>query len=124
MESDSIKLNLADGGKGTVCIADDVVAVIASLAASEVEGVSSPVGSITNELMSKTGMSKLTKGTKVSIMDNTVSVNLSLVLEASKRIPETCKQVQEKVKNAIENMAGLSVANVNIKISSVDLSGV
>ncbi|MBR4208153.1 MAG: Asp23/Gls24 family envelope stress response protein [Lachnospiraceae bacterium] len=124
MESDSIKLNLADGGKGTVCIADDVVAVIASLAASEVEGVSSPVGSITNELMSKTGMSKLTKGTKVSIMDNTVSVNLSLVLEASKRIPETCKQVQEKVKNAIENMTGLSVANVNIKISSVDLSGV
>ena len=124
MESDSIKLNLADGGKGTVCIADDVVAVIASLAASVVEGVSSPVGSITNELMSKTGMSKLTKGTKVSIMDNTVSVNLSLVLEASKRIPETCKQVQEKVKNAIENMTGLSVANVNIKISSVDLSGV
>ena len=106
-----------------VAIADDVVAMIASLAASEVEGVSSPVGNITNELMSKVGMKKLTRGAKVNVLENVVTVDLSLVLDAGRRIPETCRIVQEKVKNAIETMTGLSVADVNIRISAIDMSG-
>ena len=106
-----------------IAIADDVVAMIASLAASEVEGVSSPVGNITNELMSKVGMKKLTRGAKVNVLENVVTVDLSLVLDAGRRIPETCRIVQEKVKNAIETMTGLSVADVNIRISAIDMSG-
>ena len=123
MDTNEIKLSSGKDGKGMVAIADDVVAMIASLAASEVEGVSSPVGNITNELMSKVGMKKLTRGAKVNVLENVVTVDLSLVLDAGRRIPETCRIVQEKVKNAIETMTGLSVADVNIRISAIDMSG-
>ena len=123
MDTNEIKLRSGKDGKGMVAIADDVVAMIASLAASEVEGVSSPVGNITNELMSKVGMKKLTRGAKVNVLENVVTVDLSLVLDAGRRIPETCRIVQEKVKNAIETMTGLSVADVNIRISAIDMSG-
>ena len=123
MDTNEIKLSSGKDGKGMVAIADDVVAMIASLAVSEVEGVSSPVGNITNELMSKVGMKKLTRGAKVNVLENVVTVDLSLVLDAGRRIPETCRIVQEKVKNAIETMTGLSVADVNIRISAIDMSG-
>ena len=64
---------LKDGGNdGVVSIADDVVAMIASIAATEVDGVASMVGNITNELMSRVGMKKLTKGVKVSVIDGKV----------------------------------------------------
>ena len=66
---------------GAVQIADDVVAMIASLAAAEVEGVSALVGNITNELMSRVGMKKLTKGVKVEVVDGVVSVDIAIVIE-------------------------------------------
>ena len=110
-----------DENVGTVQIADDVVAMIASLAATEVEGVSAMAGNITNELMSKVGMKKLTKGVRVALADNSVTVNLSVVLEYGYNIPDTCKKVQEKVKNSVENMTGLTVEDVNIRIASVNM---
>ena len=108
-----------DESKGQVQIADDVVAMIASLAATEIEGVSSMVGNITNELMSKVGMKKLTKGVKVDILENVVTVDLAVVLEYGFNIPKTCQKVQEKVKTAIETMTGLTVSDVNIRIAGV-----
>ena len=65
---------------GAVQIADDVVAMIASLAATEVEGVSAMAGTITNELMSKVGMKKLTKGVKVMVLDGSVVVDLAVTM--------------------------------------------
>lgn len=65
MESNNIKISKDQENVGSVVIADDVVAMIASLAATEVDGVSAMVGNITNELMSKVGMKKLTKGVTV-----------------------------------------------------------
>ena len=115
-----------DENIGTVQIADEVVAIIASLAATEVEGVSSMAGNITNELMSKVGvkglMKNLSKGVKVDVLENVVCVNLNLNLEYGYSIPETCKKVQEKVKTAIENMTGLTVTDVNIRIAGVNMS--
>ena len=110
-----------DENIGTVQIADEVVAIIASLAATEVEGVSSMAGNITNELVSKLGMKNLSKGVKVEIVDSVVSVDLTLNIEYGMNILETSKKVQEKVKSAIENMTGLEVADVNIHIASVDM---
>lgn len=106
---------------GAVQIADDVVAMIAGIAATEVEGVSAMVGNITNELMSKVGMKKLTKGVKVDVLENTVSVDLAINIEYGYSIPATSTQVQEKVKNAIENMTGLLVTNVNVRIAAVNM---
>ena len=61
---------------GSVQIADEVVAMIASLAATEVDGVSAMAGTITNELMSKVGVKKLTKGVRVEVNDAKVKVEL------------------------------------------------
>lgn len=120
MDSDNIIISKEERGIGTVQIADDVVAMIASLAATEIEGVSSMVGNITNELMSKVGMKKLTKGVKVDILENVVTVDLAVVLEYGFNIPKTCQKVQEKVKTAIETMTGLTVSDVNIRIAGVN----
>ncbi len=110
-----------DNQMGTVKIADDVVAMIASLAASEVDGVSAMVGTITNELMSRVGMRNLTKGVKVEVIGKAVRADIAVMLEYGYNIPATCQKVQEKVKAAIENMTGLEVSDVNIRIAGVNM---
>ena len=108
-----------DENKGQVQIADDVVAMIASLAATEVKGVHALSGNITNELMSKVGVKKLTKGVKVEVVENNVTINLAVTMEYGYNIPSTCTKVQDKVKTAVENMTGLNCTDVNIRIIGV-----
>jgi uncharacterized alkaline shock family protein YloU len=110
-----------DENIGSVQIADDVVAMIASLATTEVDGVSSMAGNVTNELMSKVGMKSLTKGVKVDVLNGNVSVDLAVTMEFGCNIPATCQKVQLKVKNAIENMTGLTCSDVNIRIVGVNM---
>ncbi|MCI7276220.1 MAG: Asp23/Gls24 family envelope stress response protein [Lachnospiraceae bacterium] len=112
---------LESGEAGEVRIADEVVAIIAGLAATEVEGVASMAGNITNELVGKLGMKTLSKGVKLTVVDNTVSVVLSLNLEFGFSVPEVSRRVQEKVKAAIENMTGLEVLEVSIQIEGVNI---
>ena len=107
---------------GTVKIANDVVAMIAGLAATEINGVSGIVGHTANELMSKVGMKKQIKGVKVDIIEKTVSVEIAVYLNYGFNIPATCNKVQEKVKNAIETMTGLEVADVNIRIVGINMA--
>jgi uncharacterized alkaline shock family protein YloU len=109
------------GGIGEVHIADEVVAIVAGLAATEVEGVASMAGNITNELVSKLGMKNLSKGVKVEVAEKTVSVEVALNISYGYSIPEVSEKVQEKVKSAIETMTGLSVAIVNVRIATVDM---
>lgn len=106
---------------GEVQIADEVVAIIAGLAATEVEGVDSMAGNISNELVSKLGMKNLGKGVKVSVTEEHVSVDLSLNIKYGYGIPAVSEKVQERVKTAIENMTGLIVLEVNIKIAGVNM---
>lgn len=111
-----------DENIGTVQIADEVVAMIASLAATEVEGVCSMAGNISNELMSKVGVKSLTKGVKVEVIASSVKVELAVLMEYGYNIPGTSRKVQERVKNAIENMTGLAVTDVNIRIAGVNMN--
>ncbi len=104
---------------GAVQIADDVVAMIASLAATDVDGVSAMAGNITNELMSRVGVKNLTKGVRVAVQEDNVRVDLAVLLEYGYNIPATCQQVQRKVKSAIENMTGLNCSDVNIRILGI-----
>lgn len=104
---------------GRVRLADDVVPVIASIAASEVEGVVSVADNMTSEILSKMGMRKAPKGVKVSIENKKVAVDMALGIDAGINVPETSRMVQEKVKEAIEEMIGLEVVDVNIRIASV-----
>ena len=103
---------------GQVQIADEVVAVIAGLAATEVEGVAKMSG---NEIVSKLGMKKLSKGVKVTITGTQVDVTLNLVLSYGVSIPKTSQEVQDKVKSAIETMTGLTVSEVNIRIAGIQM---
>lgn len=112
----------ADENIGTVQIADEVVAMIASLAATEVEGVCSMAGTISNELMSKVGVKNLTKGVKVEVTGSNVRAELAIFMEYGYNIPGTSRKVQERVKNAIENMTGLNVTDVNIRIAGVNMN--
>ena len=109
------------GGIGQVNIADEVVTVVAALAATEVEGVASMAGNITNELVGKLGVKNLSKGVKVSVENGVVEVDLNLNIEYGKNILETSRKVQEKVKSSIETMTGLEVADVNIHIAGVNM---
>lgn len=107
--------------RGEVHIADEVVAIIAGIAATEVEGVASMSGDISNEIISKLGVKNLAKGVKVDISEGYVNVLLSLNIKYNYNIAEVSAKVQEKVKMAIENMTGFDVVEVGIKIAGVSL---
>ncbi|MBQ4149358.1 MAG: Asp23/Gls24 family envelope stress response protein [Clostridium sp.] len=106
---------------GEVKIADEVVATIAAIAATEVAGVDSVAGNMTNEMLGKLGMKNLSRGVKVSVEEGHVSVDLTLVMKYGYSIPQVSAKVQDKVKETIDNMTGLSVLDVNIKIAGVAL---
>ena len=99
-----------DENLGEVKIADEVV-----------EGVASMAGNATRELISKLGMKSLSKGVKVDVLDGIVTVSLALNLNYGYSIKEITSKVQEKVKTAIENMTGLEVADVNIRVAGVEI---
>ena len=106
-----------DSSMGEVKIADEVVGIIAALAATEVEGVASMAGNITNELISRLGMKNLSKGVKVDVLEGVVTVSLALNMKYNYSIMDVSAKVQEKVKSAVENMTGLEVADVNVKVA-------
>ena len=110
-----------DQNIGEVKIADEVVAIIAGLAAMEVDGVASMAGNATRELISRLGMKSLNKGVKVDVLEGIVTVSLALNLKYGYNIREITGKVQEKVKAAIENMTGLEVADVNIHVAGVQM---
>ena len=85
---------LENGNMGQVQIADEVVAIIAGLAATEVEGVASMAGNITNKLVSKLGKKSLSKGIRVKVEDGIVNVNVALNIAYGYSVPKTCKKVQ------------------------------
>lgn len=110
-----------ENSMGEVKIADDVVAVIAGLAASEVDGVASMAGGLTNEINSRLGMKNLSKGVKVDVLEGVVTVSIALNLKYNYNVMEVSAQVQKKVKAAVENMTGLEVADVNIKVAGMEM---
>lgn len=108
-------------GIGEVQIANEVVASIAGISASEVEGVDSMAGGLAGELAGKFGAKNLSKGVKVEVADDIAMVELSINMKYGYSIPKTCKQVQEKVMQAINSMTGLTVKQVNVRIAGVSL---
>ena len=93
MERQSLELR-EDDSMGSVKIADDVVAMIAALAATEVEGVSSMVGNITHELMNKMGYKNIARGVKVEVFNKKVKVDISVNIEYGYNIPTTGRNIQ------------------------------
>lgn len=111
-----------DDTKGSVKIADDVVGMIAAIAATEVEGVSAMGGHLKDEIMSKIGMKNLFKGVKIDVFERRVSIDMAITMEYGYNIPTTCQLVQNKVKQSVENMTGLTVTDVNVRIASIKVN--
>ena len=107
------------GAFGEVQIADEVIAIISGLAAVEVEGVAKMSGNVSNELISMLGMNNLSKGVKVEVTPESVAIDLALEMKYGYSIPKVSEQVQERVKNAIESMTGLTVERVDVRIVGV-----
>lgn len=123
MEENRKSLKIKEDQIGEIRVADEVVTIIAGLAATEVEGVSSMSGNITNEIVAKTGIKNLAKGVRVDVMDGIVTVDLNLTIRYGYKIPEVSGNVQDRVRTAIETMTGLEVGTINVRIASVDMAG-
>ena len=111
----------SDENLGEVQIADEVVAIIAGLAAIEVDGVASMAGNATKELINKLGKKSLSKGVRVDVLEGIVTVSLAMNIRFGYNIKDVTEKVQDKVKAAIENMTGLEVADANIRVAGVDV---
>ena len=115
-------LSIKSDELGEVKVADEVLAIIAGLAATEVEGVSSMAGNITNEIVSKLGLKNLSKGIVVELLDDEIKVDVAINIAYGYSIPEVSAKVQDKVKTTIESMTGIEVAVINVRIASVDMT--
>lgn len=106
---------------GAVHIADEVIAIIAGMAATEVDGVAGMVGNFTGGLVELLGRKNLSKGVIVTVGDGFVTLELSIIVEYGSSLVEVTRSTQEKVKNAVETMTGLEVSEVNIKVAGVNV---
>ncbi len=106
---------------GSIRIADEVVSIIAGLAATEVDGVAGMSGGIAGGIAEMLGRKNFAKGVKVEVGEKEAAVDLFVIVKYGVRIPDIALAVQENVKQAIETMTGLSVVEVNIHIQGVIL---
>ena len=104
---------------GKISIADDVVATIAGLAASEVEGVAAMSGSWGGDIVEKLGRKNYGKGIKVAVDDEFTSIEVFLSIEYGYAIPLVANLVQKEIKMAVESMTGLKVSTVQVNVVSV-----
>ena len=103
----------------TVKIANDVVATIAGIAASEIEGVAGMSGNMVSGLSQMLGKKQLTKGVKVEITDNDVALDISIIIVYGRKIPEVAGNIQLAVSTAVGDMTGLNVTTVNVHVTGV-----
>ena len=116
MANENIKLH---EGLGSARIADEVVSIIAGIAATEVDGIAGMSGGLVGGIAEILGKKNLAKGVKVEVGEAEAAVDLCISVEFGVRIPDVALNVQEKVKNAIESMTGLCVVEVNVHVQGV-----
>lgn len=104
---------------GEIYIADEVVSIIAGLAATDIKGVANMGGGLSGGLAEVFGRTNLSKGVKVEVGDQEASVDMYLVVEYGNRIPDMAWSVQNSVKKAIEKMVGMTVLNVNVYVQGI-----
>ena len=114
-----VKLN--ENPNGTVSFATEVVATIAGLAATEVDGVASMISPSSGfaDMFSRKSNRNLTKGVRIDLEDNRVSVDVTITVDYGSPIPDVARNIQENVKKAIETMSGLDVKNVDVHVTGI-----
>ncbi len=110
-----------NNAESTIKIADDVVAVIAGIAVSEIPGVASMAGGFAGgitEVLS--GKKNLSKGIKVEVGEKDTKIDVNIIVEYGTRIPDVAFEIQNRVKKAVESMTGLKVLEVNVHVQGVN----
>ncbi|MEW6540215.1 MAG: Asp23/Gls24 family envelope stress response protein [Bacillota bacterium] len=107
------------GEMGAVRIANEVVAIVASLAAIEVPGLSGMSGGVVGGIAERLGRKNLSKGVKVEVGEREAAIDLYVIVDFGVRIPDVATQVQTSVKRAVETMTGLKVVEVNVHVQGV-----
>ncbi|MBR0351198.1 MAG: Asp23/Gls24 family envelope stress response protein [Clostridia bacterium] len=110
-----------DGSIETLQISNDVIAVIAGVAVSEVSGVANMAGGFAggiSEVLS--GKKNMAKGIKVEKTEDKVKIDVNIIVEYGTRIPDIAFEIQNRVKTAVENMTGMDVTEVNVHVQGVD----
>lgn len=107
--------------RGTVRIADDVVAVIAAIAAEDTEGVASMSGGIVQGFARRVSGKNVHKGVSVQVGEVEAKVDLRVILEYGVKMDQVCRELQTRVSEAVETMTGLKVLEVNVKVEGVEL---
>lgn len=119
MDNNTINPEVEENGR--VNIADEVISVIAALAVSEVKGIAGMAGSFSGGLSELLGKKNISKGVKLTVNDKEVSLDLSVIAEYGAKIPDVAWQLQEKVKNEVEAMTGMTVVAVNVSVDGINV---
>lgn len=106
---------------GKVNISDEVVAVIASLAATEVDGVAGMVTGVAGGFAELIGKKNLSKGVKITTEEGNTSLDLSIIVEYGAKVQEVANKVQEKVKSEVETMTDLKISTVNVSVDGINV---
>ena len=114
-----VDTNIENIQGGKIVFAEDVVATIAYLAASEVDGVHAMIGTTMEGLSEKLGKKNYTKGVKVEVGTEECACDITIIVKYGYRIQEVAQKVQSEIKNAIETMTGLRVVEVNVNVNSI-----
>ena len=116
LEKDVLKSN---SELGTIRIADEVVSIIAGLAATEIDGIAGMSGGLVGGIAEMLGRKNFSKGVKVEVGEREAAIDLYIIVKYGVRIPDIALAAQENIKQAIENMTGLSVVEVNVHVQGV-----
>ncbi len=104
---------------GEVQIATDVIATITGVCASEIEGIDSIIGSNFGEFAGRFGSKSRGKGIKVTIKDDQLTLDVSIVMQFGYSVPRLTEKLQTKVSQAVKNMTGLNVKTVNVNVADI-----
>ncbi|WP_346354180.1 Asp23/Gls24 family envelope stress response protein [Azotosporobacter soli] len=107
---------------GTIRIADEVVAIVAGMAATEITGVAGMSAGLVGGIAEMLGKKNLAKGVKVEVGEREAAVDLYIIVEYGVKIPDIALHVQENVKRAVESMTGLDVIEINVHVQGVGFS--
>lgn len=119
MEDNDKHVVIDGNGSGTIKISEDVVKIIAGLAATEVEGVAGMSGGLAGGIAEKLGRKNMAKGVKAEVGEKEATIDIHVIIEYGARIQEVANQIQTVVRNAVESMTGLKVLSVNVNVQGV-----
>lgn len=119
MDDQTNQLIIKGSDNGSIKISDDVVKIIAGMAAMEIQGVSGMSGGIVGGIAEKLGRKNLSRGVKADVSERDATIDIFVIVEYGAPIKDVASQIQTKVKNAVEGMTGLKVLEINVNVQGV-----